>query len=73
MPSLGLNLHFALDGLSLIFGLLITGIGAFILIYAHEYMQEYTHTKRFYVYLLVFIASLLGVVLSANLLFLFIV
>jgi len=72
MPEVGLNLHLILDGLSLIFALLISGIGAFILIYAHEYMKEYTHTSRFYVYLLVFMASMLGVVLSANLLLLFI-
>ncbi len=72
MPDIGLNLHLMLDGLSLIFALLISGIGAFILIYSHEYMKEYTHTSRFYVYLLVFMASMLGVVLSANLLLLFI-
>ena len=72
MTSIGLNLHFVLDGLSLIFALLITGIGAFILVYAHNYMKEYAHTKRFYFYLLVFMGSMLGLVLSANLLLLFV-
>jgi len=72
MADLGLNLHFMLDGLSLTFALLITGIGTFILIYAHEYMRYYSHTKRFYVYLLVFMGSMLGLVLSANLILLFI-
>jgi len=72
MTSIGFNIHFILDGLSLIFALLITGIGAFILIYAHDYMKEYSHTKRFYFYLLVFMGSMLGLVLSANLLLLFV-
>lgn len=72
MPGIGLNLHLVLDGLSLIFALLITGIGSFILIYAHQYMKGYAHTNRFYVYLLVFMGSMLGLVLSANLLLLFI-
>ena len=72
MPEFGLNLHFTLNGLSLLFALLITGIGSFILIYAHEYMRSYSHTKRFYFYLLFFMGSMLGLVLSSNLLLLFI-
>jgi multicomponent Na+:H+ antiporter subunit A len=72
MPVIHLNLSFTLDGLSLLFALLITGIGSFIIVYAHEYMRGYAHTGRFYFYLLVFMGSMLGVVLSANLILLFI-
>lgn len=72
MQIIGLHLEFTLDGLSLIFALLITGIGSFILIYAHEYMKSYTHNRRFYFYLLIFMGSMLGLVLSSNLILLFI-
>ncbi len=72
MPSLGLNLSFTLDGLSLIFALLISGIGGFILIYAHEYMRSFIHTRRFYLYLLLFMGSMLGLVMAGNLLLLYI-
>ncbi len=72
MPIIHLNLSFTLDGLSLLFALVITGIGSFIVIYAHEYMRGYAHTARFYFYLLVFMGSMLGLVLSANLILLFI-
>src|SRR5688572_32795027 len=34
VPALGLNLSFMLDGLSLLFALLISGVGSLILIYA---------------------------------------
>lgn len=72
LPFIGLNLQFTLDGLSLIFALLITGIGSFILVYVHQYMRSYPHKKRFYFYLMIFMGSMLGVVLSSNLLLLFI-
>lgn len=69
---LGLDLSFTLDGLSLIFVLLISGIGGFILIYAREYMRSFIHTRRFYFYLLFFMGSMLGLVMSRNLLLLYV-
>src|SRR5690242_1409155 len=39
VPTLGLSLSFYLDGLSLSFALLVTGIGALVLIYAGSYLQ----------------------------------
>lgn len=72
MPDIGLNLNLSLDGLSLMFALLITGIGTFILIYAQAYMKSYAHTRRFSFYLLLFMASMVGLVLSGNLILLFI-
>ncbi|MEI4927671.1 hypothetical protein Q8G50_34705, partial [Klebsiella pneumoniae] len=40
MPELGLELAFRLDGLSLLFNLLIIGIGLLILLYAHFYLDK---------------------------------
>jgi multicomponent Na+:H+ antiporter subunit A len=71
-PSMGLMLSFALDGLSLLFVLLISGIGTLVLIYAGGYMGDHPQLGRFYLYLLIFMASMLGLVLSDNILALFV-
>ncbi|KAA3605730.1 MAG: hypothetical protein D8M57_15915 [Candidatus Scalindua sp. AMX11] len=67
IPSLGIKLSFYLDGLSLLFALLISSIGALILIYARRYLSGYPCLGRFYLYILMFMASMLGVVLADNL------
>ncbi len=67
-----LNLSLQLDGLSMLFALLVSGIGGLILIYAGYYMQSYEKTNRFFGYLIFFMASMLGLVLSSNLISLFV-
>jgi multicomponent Na+:H+ antiporter subunit A len=71
-PALGVNLSFYLDGLSLLFALLILGIGALILIYAGGYLGAHRHLGRFYAFLLLFMAAMLGLVLADNVFTLFI-
>ncbi len=71
-PSLGLTLAFRLDGLGLLFALLISGIGALVAVYAGGYLAGRADIGRFYAYHLAFMASMLGVVLSDNLLALFV-
>jgi multicomponent Na+:H+ antiporter subunit A len=72
VPSLGVRLSFALDGLGRLFALLISAIGALVLIYAGSYMRGHERLGRFYMYLLAFMGSMLGVVLADNLLALFV-
>jgi len=72
VPSLGVNLSFQLDGLSLLFSLLITGIGGVIFLYAPGYFEEHPARWRLYGWLLLFMAAMLGLVLADNLLTLFI-
>src|SRR5690625_7868169 len=72
LPGLGINLSFMLDGLSLLFALLISFIGTFILIYAGSYLRGHRYLGRFYAIILCFMASMLGVVLSDNLISLFV-
>jgi multicomponent Na+:H+ antiporter subunit A len=72
IPSLGLNIEFILDGLSMVFALLVTGIGALVFLYAGAYMKSYTGTRKFFFFLMLFSAAMLGLVLSANLIQLFI-
>lgn len=70
--SMGINQHFVVDGLSLTFGLIISGIGSIILFYASGYLHGHPKEARFYGYLLFFMTSMLGVVLSDNIISLFI-
>lgn len=66
IPVLGLDLAFRLDGLGLLFSLLILGIGILIIIYARYYLSERDDMGRFYAYLMMFMGSMLGIVLSEN-------
>ncbi len=69
-----LNIHFTflLDGLSLFFALLITIFGLLIFLYSSKYMEHSSQSGRFICYLLFFLGSMLGLVLSANLISLFV-
>ncbi|WP_287983658.1 monovalent cation/H+ antiporter subunit A [Piscinibacter sp.] len=70
IPAIGLDAHFRLDGLALMFALLITGIGLLIILYAAWYLHERDPAGKFYSLLMLFMAAMLGVVLSDNLLLL---
>ena len=72
IPSLGINLSFMLDGIGLLFALIITGIGTVVFLYASSYMQSYKYINRFYIYIIIFMSSMLGVVLSDNFFALFV-
>jgi multicomponent Na+:H+ antiporter subunit A len=72
IPSAGINLSFYLDGLSLLFALLITGIGTLIFGYAASYLKGHIYIDRFFGYLCLFMGSMLGLVLSDNLITLFV-
>ncbi len=78
IPALGTQFSFALDGLSLLFGLIITGIGTLVTIYAGYYFAPHdtSHTSgaeaRFFFYLSLFTTAMLGVVLAGDVITLFI-
>lgn len=72
VPSLNISLTFYIDGLALLFGLLITGIGALVLIYAGGYLKGHPDLDRFHIALMAFMVSMLGLVLADDLLTLFI-
>lgn len=71
-PALNVNFDFLLDGLALLFALLISGIGIVIFLYAASYLKDNKFKVRFFVYLILFMTSMLGVVLSDNMITLFI-
>ena len=72
VPSLDIHLSFLIDGLSLLFALLISGIGFFIFVYAGSYLHDNPWQGRFFVILLCFMASMLGLVLADNLITMFV-
>jgi len=65
----GIALAYHIDGLSILFMLIGTGVGSAILLYSVGYMaEEEEGTTRFYVLMLVFIGGMVMLVCSANLL-----
>ena len=70
LPELGLNFSFRLDALALLFALLITGIGTLIFTYAYYYLGPKNSLSKLYVLLMLFMAAMLGISLSNNLILL---
>ena len=70
LPQLGLSFGFRLDGLAWLFALLITGIGALVVLYSAWYLDRKDPAPRFFTFLLLFMGAMLGVVLADNLLLL---
>ncbi|HAD31335.1 MAG TPA: monovalent cation/H+ antiporter subunit A, partial [Methylophaga sp.] len=68
LPAIGFNIAFRLDGLALLFALLILLIGLLVIFYARYYLSAKDSMGRFYAYMLMFMGSMLGIVLSENLL-----
>ncbi len=72
IPSYGINITTYLDGLSMIFGLLITGVGSLVILYSIFYLSSKESLHHFYCYLLLFMGAMLGVVFSDNLMVLYV-
>ncbi len=72
IPSIGLHLSFRLDGLSGLFALLVTGIGTCIVVYGAHYFDGHPYSGRFQATLFAFMTAMLGVVLTDNVLALFV-
>ncbi len=72
IPSFDLFLRFRLDGLSLLFALIVSGVGTFVSLYSAGYIAGHRHHRRFFCYLHAFMLAMLGLVLADNLLLLFV-
>lgn len=72
VASYGLRFSFFIDGLNLTFGLLISGIGTFIVLYSGAYLSGHRHQGRFFAFILMFMGSMLGLVFSDNMITLFV-
>ena len=71
-PALNLSLSFRFDGLSTLFATLIAAVGTLIVLYAAKYLEHHPHAGRFNVALFAFMGSMLGLVLSDNVIALFV-
>jgi multicomponent Na+:H+ antiporter subunit A len=72
LALLGIRFSFRLDGLSLLFALLITGIGLVIAVYARRYLGGHRDLGRFQLVFMLFMASMLGLVLADDIIALFV-
>ncbi|QNL49091.1 DUF4040 domain-containing protein [Olivibacter sp. SDN3] len=72
VPLFDVSLRFYLDGLSLFFALLVSFFGSLILMYASKYMEGKRQVNRFLFYLILFMSSMLGLVLSDHILLFYI-
>jgi multicomponent Na+:H+ antiporter subunit A len=72
LPRFDVDLAFFADGLSALFAAIIAGVGAVVLVYSSEYLKGNPLLGRFYAYILAFMAAMLGVALSDNLITLFV-
>jgi len=72
VPSLGLNLSFGIDGLSLFFGLVVSLMGCLVVFYSIFYLEkDFRHPGRFYGYLVLFMGAMLGTVFADHLVLLY--
>lgn len=72
VPSYDVRFSWLIDGLSLAFLLLISGIGALVVLYAGGYLKGHAHQGRFFAFILMFMGAMLGLVASDSLLMLFV-
>lgn len=67
LPQWGLNFQLRMDGYAWLFAMLVTGMGALVVLYARYYMSSADPVPRFFSFLLAFMGAMLGMVLSGNL------
>ena len=67
LPAYGLDFTLRMDGLAWLFSMLVTGIGTLVVLYARYYMSPKDPVARFFSFFLAFMGSMLGIVLSGNL------
>jgi multicomponent Na+:H+ antiporter subunit A len=72
IPSLGVTLSMAIDGLSLLFALIICCVGFFVTLYAADYLPKNAAAGKFFVYLHAFLLAMLGLVMADNILAVFV-
>jgi multicomponent K+:H+ antiporter subunit A len=70
VPALGLSFGFRADGLAWMFALLVSAIGALVVLYAAYYLDKADPAARFFSFLMLFMGAMLGVVLADNLILL---
>ncbi|WP_414837110.1 hydrogen gas-evolving membrane-bound hydrogenase subunit E [Candidatus Nanohalococcus occultus] len=71
IPSMNIAAQFYVDGLSVFFGLLASGIGVLVFLYSWKYMEHGEWKRKYYTALTAFMGSMIGLIFSSNLILLF--
>jgi NADH:ubiquinone oxidoreductase subunit 5 (subunit L)/multisubunit Na+/H+ antiporter MnhA subunit len=72
MPSLHVAAYLYLDNLSALFLLLVTGIGALVVVYSGHYFKGDNSAWRFLSYLFLFMTAMIGLLLAGDVITLFV-
>ncbi len=72
VPGLDISLTFSIDGLSLLFMLIISSVGFFVTLYSVNYLHGHHHVDSFFLFLHAFMLSMLGLVTADNMMALFV-
>src|SRR5690606_5316800 len=67
LPEQGVDLSLRMDGFAWLFAMIVSVMGALIAVYARYYMSPADPVPRYFSFFLAFMGSMLGVVLSGNL------
>jgi NADH:ubiquinone oxidoreductase subunit 5 (subunit L)/multisubunit Na+/H+ antiporter MnhA subunit len=67
----GLNHIFYADAVAVFMALVSSGIGAIIVLYSFDYIRHYPNQNEYYLMVVLFLGSMLGLVFSANLIYLY--
>jgi NADH:ubiquinone oxidoreductase subunit 5 (subunit L)/multisubunit Na+/H+ antiporter MnhA subunit len=70
IPGLGFSL--IVDGLGVYVAVMAALIGLLVVVYSIGYMQEYEHLGEYYFLIVLFLGAMMGLVLSANLLLIYV-
>ena len=66
LPQLGINFTLRMDGLAWLFSMLVAIIGLLVVLYARYYMSDQDPVPRFFSFFLAFMGSMLGILISGN-------
>lgn len=72
VPQMGVSFDLRLNGVGLLLSILVSGIGALILIYAGSYLKKSPQAAPFFGFVQLFMLAMLGIACSDNLLVLFV-
>ena len=72
MLPFGFNFSFAADGLAVFMACVSSLVSSIIVFYSFSYISHYEHQSEYYLMVTLFLGSMIGLIFSANLLFIYI-
>ena len=70
--SLTINVGITMDGLTAVMAVIVTGVSLLVQVYGLQYMKDDESFTRYFAYMSLFTASMLGLVMASGLVFLFV-